>query len=64
MKKQDKLSHYWICDSCAKEKGGAIPPGACNTSCMGLCQYCGEKEGFLTPIVDYKWPGGPDPVWD
>ena len=64
MSKQDKLPHYWICDECAKKKGGKIPPGSCGTMCGGECKYCGDKNAVLTPIVDFKWPGGSDPVWD
>lgn len=51
------LPHYWICDWCAKERGGEPPKGAV-TMKGGECPYCEGKYqvGALTPIVDFKWP--------
>ena len=52
--------HYWICDECAKQRGGIWPKGHCATIAIKTCQYCEvknhtESEG-IAPWVDYDWP--------
>ena len=56
--------HYWICDACAARQGGVVPEGACSTVCYGTCHYCNTGTVTLVPIVDFRWPGGPSPVFD
>ena len=59
---EEKFPHYWICDACAKERGGVWPEGLCATLLQTACKYCrGEKqkEEFIAPYVDYDWPADP-----
>lgn len=56
-------SKYWICDECAKKKGG-IPPDWAVTVTKGNCAYCNAKDVILTPTCDYRWQDGRKPIWD
>lgn len=62
-KKGKKLSFpfYWICDECARSKGGKWPKGHVATATSGMCMYCrGENQRLsntIIPYVDYDWPG-------
>lgn len=49
--RQDK---YWICDSCAEEKG-LRPFKSAYTVISGLCGWCEHpKEEMLTPLRDLQ----------
>lgn len=53
-----RFPHYWICDSCAAERGGVMPEGNV-TMAQKTCEYCdGKKQAgqFVTPWVDFDWP--------
>lgn len=60
-----KLGKYWICDECAKEKGGTIRNRIC-TVAHGTCSWCSGKKQlyiYVTPIRDFNWADGrPDEV--
>lgn len=64
MAKNEFADKYWICSACAKKRKWKLPVGA-YTVISGRCSYCktGVSE-ILTPIVDFKRPGKPNPVWD
>lgn len=51
---------YWICDTCAKERGGKWPKGHVATVSLMKCGYCdGKNHGSqeaIAPWVDYNWP--------
>lgn len=51
-----KFPHYWLCDTCAHEKGGVWPAQHVATGTTGDCKYCGLKNTSLMPWVDYNWP--------
>lgn len=54
-----KFPHYWICDACAKERGGVWPENQCATIASKICEYCNGKsqiEPCIAPWVDYDWP--------
>lgn len=61
--KQGSLPHWNICDACAKERKGA-PPSWAVTCTKGTCKYCGTENVTLTPVCDYRWPNGREPIWD
>jgi predicted amidophosphoribosyltransferase len=50
---------YWICDTCAKERGGKWPEGHVATLAVKKCGYCdGKNHGVkeaIAPWVDYNW---------
>lgn len=57
---KEKFPHYWICDACARERGGIWPEGHVATLALTECQYCnGDKHlsnEAIAPWVDYNWP--------
>lgn len=58
MSAKEKFPYYWICRTCAKERGGVPSAGVC-TMIQDICKYCeGEKqtEVALAPWIDYDWP--------
>jgi len=59
MTEEEKFPHYWICDACAKEKGGVWPKGHQATAMEDICPYCrGIKQltVHIMPWVDFNWP--------
>lgn len=56
-------SKYWICDKCAAERKWESPTWSV-TVMKGTCGYCGAEDVMLTPVTDFKKPGGREPVWD
>lgn len=56
--KDRRFSHYWICDACAKERGGVWPDGHVATVADIPCKYCDDKNrvGPSAPYIDYDWP--------
>lgn len=56
-----EFTHYWICSSCAQERGGIWPEGHVATFSKMPCKYCNGQnqnrgEHFISPWVDYDWP--------
>lgn len=52
MTNPERMSKYWICNSCALERGWKKTG---NTITTGLCGWCDDKEeGWLTPLRDLK----------
>lgn len=47
--------HYWLCETCANERGGTFPAGHCCTVIHDVCPYCKEKT-VIIPYVDFDWP--------
>lgn len=51
---------YWICDACAKERGGVWPEGHVATLADVPCRYCDDKHRKpgerIAPWVDFDWP--------
>lgn len=59
MNLKNKFPHYWICDACAKERGGEWPDKHGATLAKKICEYCSGKnqvDDFIAPWVDYDWP--------
>lgn len=55
---KDLFPHYWICDNCAKERGGEWPDEHVATVAKKMCKYCDGKNqtnDFISPYVDYDW---------
>ncbi len=59
-KAAELFPHYWICATCAAEKGGVWPEGHCATVGDIECKYCNDKNRAKgeasAPYVDYDWP--------
>jgi hypothetical protein len=57
---RNDFPHYWICSTCAAERGGRWPEGHVATCAEKTCKYCnGEKQGaekYIAPYVDFDWP--------
>lgn len=60
---QPKKKPWNICDSCAAERKWE-PPTWAVTVMQGTCGYCGAEDVMLTPVCDFRRPGGRDVVWD
>ncbi len=56
---KNKFPHYWICFTCAKEKGGIWPEGHVATVAPIKCEYCNDKNRLKdeasAPYVDFDW---------
>lgn len=52
-----------ICDQCAAEKKWQAPTWAVTVT-KGTCPFCGMQDVILTPVVDFRKPGGKGVVWD
>lgn len=52
----DWIEHYFMCDDCAKARGGVYPVGRTCTMQIGVCGYCKKKGKWLTPWCDFNWP--------
>lgn len=52
--KKEKLPYYWICNTCATERGGTFPKGHICTVTHKECPYC-YKTDTIIPIVDFDW---------
>lgn len=51
-----RASKYWICDTCAKNRG-LIGPSWAVTLIKGWCGHCdSSNEQFLTPLPDFNDP--------
>lgn len=51
-------SAYWICDFCARERGGVYFK-SCSTASTRDCGYCDgayQVEQHIFPSLDYIWP--------
>ena len=53
----DNFAHWFICPTCARDKGGTWPEGHCATVHYDNCPYCGRR-GSLAGINDYTWDDG------
>jgi hypothetical protein len=59
------LPHWNICENCANERGGQIPPRSCCTVSEGTCLYCNKENQTLTPLTDFVWANGEvEYIWD
>jgi hypothetical protein len=54
----DMNTPYWICGSCAKERGGVYFKTA-STAADVDCKWCKNEKRmpgeFIFPVVDYRW---------
>lgn len=64
MTEKQKYNSY-ICDDCAKTKGGVMPSDSCNTYHYDTCPYCNEPNKTLCATTDYAYPKlGKKAIWD
>jgi hypothetical protein len=68
MSKALKFNHYFICATCAQEKGGVLKNADGITVSLDTCKYCDGKnqlpnEGVI-PRVDFTWNNKDSGYWD
>lgn len=54
----DFFPYYWICEECAKDRGGEAPDEPLRSK-KDICQYCNgllQTEENVFPWIDYLWP--------
>jgi hypothetical protein len=60
MSLSERFPHYWICATCAVERGGVWPERHVATMLLTECEYCGganqEEDEGAAPWTDYNWP--------
>jgi hypothetical protein len=61
---KDRFPHYWICGTCAAEKGGVLPKNYSGTVAAISCDYCKDANRQpmepSIPWVDFDWPNDPE----
>ena len=49
-----QISHGYICEPCAEDRGGAWPKGKRGSLHEGKCPYC-FKTAMLASITEWQW---------